>query len=155
MRNFCSGLPKSTTFMPGLIVICPHLRSIIIRSSTELAQFEHIVCPNFEHWQAKIRFHQYSTCFVSILVVFTSKYLQRYNYNIEMFAYLIYNLTWIFEFRHDLGKAISSWVSIVMAPTAPSLARDDIWNLVTLGRGSYPVYPSFGELSTKSFQTTW
>lgn len=71
-----------------------------------------------------------------------------------MFAYLIYNLTWIFEFRHDLGKAISSWVSIVMAPTAPSLARDDIWNLVTLGRGSYPVYPSFGELSTKSFQTT-
>ena len=49
MRNFRSGLPKSTTFMPGLIVICPHLRSIIIRSSTELAQFEHIVCPNFEH----------------------------------------------------------------------------------------------------------
>ena len=54
MRNFRKGLPKSTTFMPGLIVICPHLRSII-RSSTELAQFEHIVCPNFEHWQAKMK----------------------------------------------------------------------------------------------------
>ena len=62
-----------------------------------------------------------------------------------MFAYLIYNLTWIFEFRHDVGKAISSWVSIVMAPTAPSLARDDIWNLVTLG----------GCISTESSRMPW